>query len=57
VLYYCGRDAAAGIHPISGFTCLSDDDYKKLNAIADYMISVSGDGTFKGEYKEVINYA
>lgn len=57
VLYYCGLDAAAGIHPISGFTCLSDDDYKKLNAIADYMISVSGDGTFKGEYKEVINYA
>ena len=57
VLYYCGLDAAAGIRPISGFTCLSDDDYKKLNAIADYMINVSGDGAFKGEYKEVINHA
>lgn len=54
VLYYCGLDAAAGIRPISGFTCLSDDDYKKLTAIADYMMTVSGDGVFKGEYEEVL---
>jgi hypothetical protein len=50
VLYYCGLDAAAGIRPISGFVCLSDDDYETLNAVADYMASVSGDGAFKGEY-------
>lgn len=52
VLYYCGLDAAAGIRPVSGFTCLSSEDYEKLNAVADYMVSVSGDGAFKGEYKE-----
>lgn len=49
VLYYCGLDAAAGIRPIPGFSCLSDEDYQKLNTVADYMTSVSGDGAFKGE--------
>lgn len=57
VLYYCGLDAAAGIRPISGFACLSDDDYEKLNAVADYMASVSGDGAFKGEYTKEEKYA
>jgi hypothetical protein len=52
VLYYCGLDAAAGIRPISGFACLSSDDYEKLNTMADYMTSVSGDNAFKGEYRE-----
>jgi hypothetical protein len=52
VLYYCGLDAAAGIRPMIGFTCLSNSDYEKLNAVADYMKSVSGDAAFKGEYKE-----
>lgn len=57
VLYYCGLDAAAGIRPISGFACLSDDDYETLNAVADYMANVSGDGTFKGEYTKEEKYA
>jgi len=50
VLYYCGLDAAAGIRPVGGFACLSDTDYNRLNAMADYMTAVSGDGTFKGEF-------
>jgi hypothetical protein len=50
VLYYCGLDAAAGIRPVDGFDCLSDTDYKRLNAMADYMTAISGDGAFKGEY-------
>ena len=50
VLYYCGLDAAAGIRPVDGFVCLSDTDYKRLNAMADYMTAISGDGAFKGEY-------
>ena len=50
VLYYCGLDAAAGIRPATGFQSLSEEDYTKLNAVADYMISVSGNGTFKGGY-------
>jgi hypothetical protein len=53
VLFYCGLDAAAGIRPVDGFSCLNDTDYKKLNAIADYMADVSGDGAFKGENMEV----
>jgi hypothetical protein len=48
VLYYCGLDAAAGIHPATGFQSLSEEDYTKLNGVADYMISVSGNGAFKG---------
>ena len=55
VLYYCGLDAAAGIRPVPGFDCLSNEDYEKLNSAADYMAKVSGDGAFKGEYtKEVV---
>ena len=58
VLYYCGLDAAAGIRPAVGFSCLNDADYKELNAMADYMDAVSGDGAFKGEYtKEEENLA
>ena len=40
----------AGIRPATGFQSLSEEDYTKLNAVADYMISVSGNGTFKGGY-------
>lgn len=50
VLYYCGLDAAAGIAPLDGFKCLTDEDYARLNALADYMRSVSGEGRFRGEY-------
>lgn len=57
VLYYCGLDTAAGIRPVNGFTCLSDTDYDRLNALADYMADVSGDGAFKGEYKKEEKYA
>ena len=49
VLYYCGLDAAAGIRPLDGFDCLSAEDYERLNSLADYMVSVSGTGKFKGE--------
>lgn len=49
VLYYCGLDAAAGIRPVNGFCCLTEDDYARLNALADYMVSVSGTGKFRGE--------
>lgn len=51
VLYYCGMDAVAGIRPLEGFKCLSDEDYEKLNAMADYTVSVSGTGRFRGEYR------
>jgi hypothetical protein len=57
VLYYCGLDAAAGIRPVTGFACLSSEDYEKLNAVADYMANVSGDGAFKGEYTKESDYA
>lgn len=50
VLYYCGLDAAAGIRPVEGFECLTAEDYGRLNALADYMVSVSGTGRFRGEY-------
>ena len=53
VLYYCGMDAAAGVEPLPGFTCLTADDYDHLTALAVYMRKVSGDGAFKGEHKEV----
>lgn len=56
VLYYCGLDAVAGIRPVTGFNCLSSEDYEKLNAVADYMTNVSGDGAFKGEYTKEANY-
>lgn len=49
VLYYCGLDAAAGIRPVPGIACLTEEDYGQLNALADYMVSVSGTGAFKGE--------
>ena len=49
VLYYCGLDAAAGIRPLTGFECLTAEDYGQLNALADYMVSVSGTGKFRGE--------
>lgn len=49
VLYYCGLDAAAGIPPLTGFSCLTAEDYSRLNALADYMVSVSGTGKFRGE--------
>ena len=49
VLYYCGLDAAAGIRPLAGFECLTAEDYERLCALADYMISVSGTGGFRGE--------
>lgn len=57
VLYYCALDASAGIRPLEGFGCLSDEDYTHLNGLADYMVSVSGTGAFKGEYKGGINHA
>ncbi len=49
VLYYCGKDAAAGIRPWEGFGCLTPEDYRQLDALAEYMVSVSGTGKFKGE--------
>ena len=57
VLYYCALDASAGIRPLEGFGCLSDEDYTHLNGLADYMVSVSGTGAFKGEYKGGNNHA
>ena len=30
VLHYCGLDAAAGIRPLEGFKCLTDEDYVML---------------------------
>lgn len=48
VLYYCGLDAAAGIRPLDGFACLTEEDYRQLVALADYMVSVSGTGRFRG---------
>lgn len=50
VLYYCGRGAAAGIRPLVGFRCMTEEDYAQLNGMADYMVSVSGTGKFRGEY-------
>ncbi len=50
VLYCCGLDAAAGIPPLVGFKSLTAEDYAQLNAMADYMMSVSGSGRFRGEY-------
>ena len=50
VLFYCGCGASAGIRPIEGFECLSEEDYLMLNQFADYAASVSGEGAFKGEY-------
>lgn len=49
VLYYCGLDAAAGLKPLRDFQCLTDEDYAKLDMIADYMVSVSGTGKFRGD--------
>ena len=40
----------AVIRPVKGFHSLSKEDYTKLNAVADYMMSVSGNGVFKGGY-------
>ena len=50
VLHYCALDAAAGIPPLSGFECLTEEDYDHLNKMADYVVSVSGTGRFKGEH-------
>lgn len=49
VLYYCCLDAAAGIPPLNGFRCLTAEDYSQLTQMADYMVSVSGTGKFRGE--------
>ena len=57
VLYYCGLDAAAGIKPAPGFSCLTDEDYEKLTALANYMTDVSGEDAFKGEYAKEEKYA
>lgn len=54
VLYYCGLDASAGIRPAEGFECLSPEDYRHLNTLADYMNTVSGSGAFRGEYKKEV---
>ena len=56
VLYCCALDAAAGIRPVPGFSCLNSCDYERLNGFADYMASVSGDGAFKGEYNPDVTY-
>ncbi len=50
VLHYCALDAAAGIRPLANFRCLTEEDYSHLNSMADYVVSVSGTGKFKGEY-------
>ena len=50
VLYYCGLDAAAGMQPVRGFECLTEEDYRKLDSMAEYMVSVSGTGKFRGEH-------
>jgi hypothetical protein len=57
VLYYCALDASAGVRPLEGFKCLTREDYMQLNGLADYMISVSGTGAFKGEYEGEIDHA
>ena len=48
VLHYCGEGAAHGLKPIEGFECLTDKDYEMLNSFAEYVVSVSGTGRFKG---------
>ena len=50
VYHYCALDAAAGIRPLEGFECLTADDYRRLNENADYAVSISGTGRFRGEY-------
>ena len=40
VLYYCGLDAAAGLLPLKGFKCLTEDDYEYLNKQAMYVNSI-----------------
>ena len=40
VLFYCSMDAAAGISPPEGFTCLTADDYEHLNSQASYVRKV-----------------
>ena len=50
VLHYCGLGAAAGIRPVEMIPCLTEEDYRMLNGMADYVASVSGDGRFRGEY-------
>ena len=49
ILYYCGLDAAVGIRPLPGFKYLTESDYRHLNDMADYMVSVSGTGKFRGD--------
>lgn len=41
VLFYCAKDAAAGILPVEGFACLTNEDYRWLNTTAEYMRTVS----------------
>ena len=43
VFYYCALDAAAGIRPEPGFTCLTGQDYTALNNVADYAQKMRGD--------------
>ena len=43
VFYYCAIDAAAGIRPEPGFTCLTGLDYAALNNVADYAQKMRGD--------------
>lgn len=48
VLHYCGEDAAHGLKPLEGFNCLTEKDYEMLNSFAEYAVSVSGTGSFRG---------
>lgn len=41
ILFYLGQDAVMGIPPISGFDCLTEEDYRRLADLANYMTEVS----------------
>lgn len=42
VMYCCALDAAAGIPPMAGFSCLDEQDYLKLNQMASSMGGSNG---------------
>ena len=52
MLHFCSVDAAVGIRPVIGISCLNDKDYEVLNGFADHsakVFGVSDRGCSKGE--------
>ena len=41
VFFYCGRDAAAGIEPLPGFSSLTEADYEVLKQMARYAVGLA----------------